>query len=52
MAKKRTWIYALLFILPLVFTSGCSDYSKVDQGRAIKFDKEKHTVTRNPLRNV
>lgn len=45
MAKNRTWIYALLFILPLVFAAGCSDYAKVDQGRAIKFDKEKHVVT-------
>ncbi|HOI94357.1 MAG TPA: DUF4881 domain-containing protein [Syntrophobacter fumaroxidans] len=45
MAKNRTWIYALLFILPLVFASGCSEYSKVDQGRAIALDKEKRTVT-------
>ena len=45
MVKHRSWIFALLFILPLVFVAGCQEYSKVDQGRVIKYDKEKGTVT-------
>ena len=45
MGKYRTCIFALLFILPLVFVAGCSDFGKVDQGRVVKFDKEKGIVT-------
>ncbi|MCE5243927.1 MAG: DUF4881 domain-containing protein [Syntrophobacteraceae bacterium] len=35
----------MLIILPLVLAVGCSDFGKVDQGRAVKFDKEKRVVT-------
>ena len=35
----------LLVALPLVFLFGCSDFGKVDQGRVVRFDKEKRTVT-------
>ncbi len=45
MAKNRKWIYALLFILPLVFVAGCQEYGKVDQGRVIKFEKDSRSVT-------
>lgn len=45
MAMKRFWIFTMLMILPLVLAVGCSDFGKVDQGRAVKFDKEKRVVT-------
>ena len=45
MAMKRVWIYGMLILLPLVLAVGCSDFGKVDQGRAVKFDKEKRSVT-------
>ena len=45
MAIKRAWIFTMLIILPLVLAVGCSDFGKVDQGRAVKFDKEKRVVT-------
>ena len=47
MAKKYNWLLTVLFILPLVLTlSGCGEqFGKVDQGRAIGFDKTKKTLT-------
>ena len=44
MARHHKLILAILLILPLVFLAAC-DYGKVDQGRVVKFDKEKGTVT-------
>lgn len=44
MAKYHKLILAVLLTLPLIFLGGC-DYGKVDQGRVVKFDKEKGTVT-------
>jgi hypothetical protein len=45
MLKARNWILAGLIILPLALLSGCGEYGKVDQGRVIKLDKDKKTVT-------
>jgi hypothetical protein len=42
--SKRNWFYMTILVLPLVLVVGCGDYGKVDQGRVIKFDKEKGTV--------
>jgi len=44
MASYRKLIIAILLILPIAFISGC-EYGKVDQGRVIKFDADKGTVT-------
>jgi hypothetical protein len=44
MARYRQLMIAILLILPLAFISGC-DYGKVDQGRVVKLDKDKGTVT-------
>ncbi|MBI5844051.1 MAG: DUF4881 domain-containing protein [Deltaproteobacteria bacterium] len=44
MANKRLMILMAL-IVPLGLIWGCSEYGKVDQGRAIAFDKEKGEVT-------
>jgi hypothetical protein len=44
MARYHKLILAILLILPLIFLASC-DYGKVDQGRVVKFDKEKGTVT-------
>ncbi|MGA2401016.1 MAG: DUF4881 domain-containing protein [Syntrophobacteraceae bacterium] len=44
MARYHKLILAILLILPLVFLAAC-EYGKVDQGRAVKFDKEKGTLT-------
>ena len=35
----------LLVALPLVLLFGCGEYGKVDQGRAVAFDKDKKVVT-------
>jgi hypothetical protein len=35
----------LLACAPVLFTLGCSDYGKVDQGRVIAFDKQNGLVT-------
>ena len=43
--SKRNWFYMMIMVLPLVLVVGCGEYGKVDQGRVIKFDKEKGTVT-------
>ena len=44
MLKRESWLN-LLVALPLVFLFGCSDFGKVDQGRVIRYDTEKRTVT-------
>ena len=45
MARKRNRLMTLLIILPLALVVGCGEYGKVDQGRVVKFDKEKWTAT-------
>jgi len=45
MKRKNYWYMAMLIILPLVLTVGCGNYGKVDQGRVVKFDKDKKVVT-------
>lgn len=40
MSMKRNWFMAIALIVPLVFLGGCQ-FGKVDQGRVIKFDKDK-----------
>jgi hypothetical protein len=45
MVMKRTWIMTVLLMIPLALMVGCSDYGKVDQGRVVKFDKDKWTAT-------
>jgi len=45
MLNKRGWIMTVLLILPLALVIGCGEYGKVDQGRVIKFDKDKKTCT-------
>ena len=45
MLNKRGWIMTILLILPLALLIGCGEYGKVDQGRVIKFDKEKKLCT-------
>ena len=42
--SRRVWTL-LLACAPALFTLGCSDLGKVDQGRVIAFDKEKGLVT-------
>ncbi len=44
MSRKFNWLPAIMIILPLALV-GCSNFGKVDQGRAIAFDKDKKTVT-------
>jgi hypothetical protein len=44
MARYQKFIFTIPLILPLVFLASCN-YGKVDQGRVVKFDKEKGTVT-------
>lgn len=45
MLKKCNFLLAIMVILPLALLTGCGDYGKVDQGRVVKFDKEKGLVT-------
>jgi hypothetical protein len=45
MAIKRSWLMTFLIILPLALVVSCSEFGKVDQGRVVKFDKEKWTAT-------
>ncbi len=42
--RRRVWTL-LLACAPALFTLGCSDLGKVDQGRVIAFDKQKGLVT-------
>ena len=44
MARYFKLGFAILLILPLAFIAGC-EYGKVDQGRVVKMDKDKGTVT-------
>ncbi len=44
MLKNYKLIISILLILPLAFIAGC-EYGKVDQGRVVKIDKDKGTVT-------
>jgi len=45
MGNKRNWLITILLALPLMLVVGCGEYGKVDQGRVIKFDKDKKLVT-------
>lgn len=46
MAKRRNWMLVIMVILPLALAAGCTqNFGKVDQGRAIAYDKDKGTVT-------
>jgi len=45
MAMKRSWLMTLMIVLPLALVVSCSEFGKVDQGRVIKFDKDKWTAT-------
>lgn len=44
MKTQRNWFLALLIIVPFLVV-GCGEYGKVDQGRVVKFDKEKGLCT-------
>lgn len=44
--SRKCMLVALLCMATVAFISGCGkDYGKVDQGRAIEFDRDKGTVT-------
>jgi hypothetical protein len=45
MGNKRNGLMTVLLALPLMLVAGCGEYGKVDQGRVIKYDKEKRLVT-------
>lgn len=45
MAISKRKLTLLLACVPVLFTLGCSNYGKVDQGRVIAFDKQKGLVT-------
>lgn len=45
MAISKRVLTMLLAFAPVLFTFGCSNYGKVDQGRAIAFDKHSGLVT-------
>jgi hypothetical protein len=42
---KKVFSLGLLVAVPLVFLFGCAEEGKVDQGRAVAFDKDKKQVT-------
>jgi hypothetical protein len=42
---KKGFSLGLLIAVPLVFLFGCAEEGKVDQGRAVAFDKDKKLVT-------
>ena len=42
--KKYYWMIGLI-VLPVLIAFGCGELGKVDQGRAVQFDKAKWTVT-------
>ena len=44
MVRYSKFVIAILLILPLAFIVGC-EYGKVDQGRVVKFEKDKGVVT-------
>jgi hypothetical protein len=43
--KKLNWLFPILLILPLALMVGCGKLGDVDQGRVIKYDKDKKLVT-------
>ena len=45
MAISKRVLTLLLACAPVLFTLGCSDFGKVEQGRVIAFDKQKGLVT-------
>lgn len=45
MTISKRVLTLLLACAPLLFTLGCTDFGKVEQGRVIAFDKEKGVVT-------
>jgi len=45
MAINKKVLTLLLALAPVLFTFGCGNYGKVDQGRAIAFDKQNGVVT-------
>jgi len=45
MTISKKMLTLLLACAPVLFTLGCSDYGKVDQGRVIAFDKQNGLVT-------
>jgi len=45
MTISKKMLTLLLACAPVLFTLGCSDYGKVDQGRVIAFDKQQGLVT-------
>ena len=45
MTIGKRMLTLLLACAPVLFSLGCSDYGKVDQGRVIAFDKQKGLVT-------
>jgi hypothetical protein len=45
MTISKKMLALLLACAPVLFTLGCSDYGKVDQGRVIAFDKQNGLVT-------
>lgn len=44
MTRKRT-LLGILTTVCFLFVLGCSEYGKVDQGRAVAYDKDKKVVT-------
>jgi len=45
MTISKRMLILLLACAPVLFSLGCSDYGKVDQGRVIAFDKQQGLVT-------
>lgn len=45
MRNNRKWLMMIALALPLMLVVGCGEYGKVDQGRVIKYDKDKRLVT-------
>jgi hypothetical protein len=45
MVRKHGWIFTMAIILPFALLVGCGEYGKVDQGRVVKFDKDKRLAT-------
>jgi hypothetical protein len=43
--KKTNWKVLPAALLPIMISLGCGELGKVDQGRAVAFDKAKRTVT-------
>ncbi len=44
MRKGKSWIWAVLMVLPIVLM-GCGEYGKVDQGRVVMVDPAKRQCT-------